>query len=180
MSTLSFADFPRTWPFFSLCERSSLAAVIRNSTRLFPFIETIHILALAVLLGTILLIDLRLLGLGIRTWSPARLAREVDRFVAPSLAVILITGFLLFLSEAKKTYDNEAFFVKMVFLVLAIAYHYTVHTRVERLETFPVPLWAKLLAVVSIGLWFGVVDRGPGHRIHLSLETSRKLLARRR
>jgi hypothetical protein len=154
---MTFADdFPGTMPFFNWCGQTAVSKWIQDSTQVFPFTETIHILALAVLLGVILLMDLRLLGVGVKNWTPSRLSEQLNRFIPPSLALILFTGLILFISEPDKCATNPAFFWKIVLLVLAIGNHYLLHHKAQRITTAQVPVWGKAIALASILLWFGV------------------------
>ncbi len=143
-------------PFFKWADASPLGHAVRGNTWAFPLIETVHILALAVLLGFILLIDLRLLGIGPKRIPVAQLERQLHRYINWSLVLILTTGVLLWASEAIKTYDNAAFRPKIILLVLAVTYHYTVHRRAATSESPSGPAWGKIAAVVSLTLWFGV------------------------
>jgi len=130
---------------------------IRNSVWLFPAIEIVHLLALGLLGGTILLVNFRLLGL--RFWDePLRdLAKEVRPWTLGSLGVMLVSGFFLFSSEAVKMYGNVAFRSKMTFLVLAVVYTFTIHRKVAMSREADVaPRWRRLAAVVSLLLWTGV------------------------
>src|ERR1051326_9588131 len=112
---------------------------IKAPTWVFPLTETIHILALVVLLGSILLLDLRLLGVGIRNWTPSRISNELRSFVWYSLLVILVTGWILFMAEPLKAFDNQAFLPKMTLLFSAIAYHYTVFKKASSIDVPSIP-----------------------------------------
>lgn len=144
-------------PFFTWCDETWLGQAIRGVTWAFPLIETIHILALAVLLGAIMLIDFRLLGIAVRRIPAPKMQRELSGYINWSLAIILVTGVMLFLSEALKAYDNAAFLPKITLLALAMLFHYTVHNRTT-LNASPAGTGgaAKVVAVVSLCLWFGV------------------------
>jgi hypothetical protein len=142
--------------FYAWCDATWLGQAIRGVTWAFPLIETIHIIALLVLLGGILMVDISLLG-GLRRLTPAHIMRQVKPYVNWSLVVILITGVLLFLSEALKAYDNDAFRPKVTLLAMAIIWHYTVHRRAEKSE---IPGSGKIAALGSILLWFGVGAAG--------------------
>jgi hypothetical protein len=141
-------------PFFQWCENSGVGEAIRNSTWLFPVIESFHLLGLAVIGGAVLVVDLRLLGLGLRRQPVAQLARDAQRWLIGSLAVMLCTGFLLFLSEATKCYYHAAFWVKMTSLFLAIVFAFTVRRKVTLTKANP--LWCKVTALTSITLWSAV------------------------
>jgi hypothetical protein len=130
---------------------------IRNSRWLFPVIEAVHLLGLAVIGGAVLVVDLRLFGLGLRRQPLAQLARDSQRWLIASLIVMLVTGSLLFTSEALKCYYHAAFWFKMASLSLAIAFTFTVRRKVVLAdETSVGPFWSKLVAIVSVALWSGV------------------------
>ncbi len=69
---------------------------------------------------------------------------------------MLATGMLLFTSEALKCYGNESFRAKMVLLFFALAFRFTVYRRVLRAENGLLPRWAKVIAGISLVLWFSV------------------------
>jgi hypothetical protein len=143
--------------FFQWCEQSGIGAGIRRSSWLFPLIEAIHLLGLGVIGGAVLVVDLRLLGFGLRRQSAAQLARDAQPWLIGSLLLMIITGSLLFLSEAIKCYYHEAFWFKMVSLFLAILFTFTIQRRLIMAgETRLSPFWSKVVAVVSILLWSGV------------------------
>jgi len=143
--------------FFQWCEQSGIGNAIRRSSWLFPLIEAIHLLGLGVIGGAVLVVDLRLLGLGLRRQSTAQLARDAQPWLVGSLILMIITGGLLFLSEAIKCYYHEAFWFKMTSLFLAIVFTFTVQRKVTLAdETGVNPFWGKVVALVSVALWSGV------------------------
>jgi len=143
--------------FFPWCEQSGIGDTIRRSSWLFPVIEAIHLLGLGVIGGAVLVVDLRLLGLGLRRQSAAQLARDAQPWLLGSLLLMVITGGLLFLSEAIKLYYHEAFWFKMSSLFLAIVFTFTIQRKVIMAgETQLRPVWSKIVAVVSVLLWSGV------------------------
>jgi hypothetical protein len=144
-------------PLFTRIDQSALAGLIRDSTWLFAAIESVHLLGLALIGGAVLLVDLRLLGLGLRRQSIADVAREAQPWLLAGLAVMLPTGFLMFTSEAVKCYENTAFWVKMASLFLAIVFTFTVRRHVTAaVEDRRPEIWGKAVAVVSLTLWSGV------------------------
>jgi hypothetical protein len=144
-------------PFFKWADALPISAAIRNTNWMFPAIEAVHIVALAMLLGAILMLDLRLFGLTLRARPVRQIANELQPFTVVSLVIILISGFLLFASEAVKCYASAPFQVKMSFLFAAIVFHFTVYARVTKAEAAnAIPPWGKLAAAVSIVLWLGV------------------------
>jgi hypothetical protein len=144
-------------PFFQWSEASSLGTAIRNSLWLFPVIESVHLLGLALMGGSVLLVDMRLMGLGVGRKPVAALAREVEPWLIGTLIVMLTTGGLLFASEPTKLYYNGAFWMKMGFLAPAIIYTFTVRRKVLAADEARVgPLWGRVAALISIALWTGV------------------------
>ena len=144
-------------PFFTWCEKSAIGESIRNSQWLFPVIESVHLLALVLIAGAVLVVDMRLFGLGLRRQPVAQLARDAQPWLIGGLIVMLTTGFLLFLSEAIKCYYSAAFAVKMTSLLLAMVFTFTVRRQVALADEDRVrPFWSRLVAVVSVALWSGV------------------------
>ena len=141
-------------PLVQWCGHTAIAHAIHNSSWLFPFIEIFHLLALSVLGGTVILVDLRFFGLGMKSKAMPELARDVQPWLLLALAVMLTSGFLLFISEAVKMYTNEAFRFKMLSLALALVFTFTIHRRFTSVEGDRLsPLAGKLVALVSMALW---------------------------
>jgi hypothetical protein len=148
-------------PFIAWCDQMWLGNVIRKSTWLFPAIETVHLLALAVLLGTIVLVDLCAFGVILRRPGISQVAGELSTWTFAALCIMLTTGVLLFLSEATKCYDSPPFHVKMICLVLAIAYQFTIYRKIIRSpNASAAALQTRLAAGVSLALWFSVALAG--------------------
>jgi len=148
-------------PFFEWCETTRLGAAIRDSLWLFPVIEAVHLVAFAVLGGAVLLVNLRLLGLAFRSQPVARLAQDAAPWLGGSLAVALVSGSLLFLSESVKLYHSEPFRLKIASLVLALLFTFSAHRKVTLAdEAHARPFAGRLAAVVSLALWAGVAWGG--------------------
>jgi hypothetical protein len=131
--------------------------MIRQSRWLFPAIEAVHLLALVVIAAAVLVVDMRLFGVGLREQRVSQLAEDAHPWFLGSLAVMLVTGFLLFLAESIKCYYSFAFWVKMTCLALAVLFTLTVKYRVAFAEEVRIaPIWRKLVAIVSVSLWAGV------------------------
>ena len=149
------------WPFFEWCEATTIGTAIRSSSWAFAVIESVHLLGLSVIGGAVLLVDLRLLGFGLRNQRIADVARAAFPWLVASLLVMLLTGISLFLSEATKCYRSEAFWVKMTSLALAMVFTFTIRRRVTLADEVQMrPIWFKLVALVSLTLWFGVGASG--------------------
>jgi hypothetical protein len=143
--------------FFQWCEQSGIGEAIRRSAWLFPVIEAIHLLGLGLIGGAVLVVDLRLLGLGLRRHPVAQVTRDAQPWLIGSLILMITTGTLLFMSEAIKCYYHPAFWVKMTSLFLAIVFTFTVQRKVTIADEARVgPLWSKVVALVSVMLWSGV------------------------
>lgn len=144
-------------PLFEWFEDTSVGVVIRESLWLFPVIECFHLLALAMIGGNILVVDLRLLGLGMRGQTAAALARSMHPWLVGGLAAMVATGVPMFLSEAIKCYYSPPFWYKMGFFALALAFTFTVRKRfTAKARADRVPIQGKLIALVSLGLWLTV------------------------
>jgi len=152
-------------PLFQWLEAFWLGQFIVGSNWLFPVIESMHLLALAVLGGAVLIVDLRLIGLGLRDRPVGEIARDARPFMIGALVVMVATGLPLFLSEPIKCYYSAAFWVKMWTLAIALVYTFTIRTRVTRSEAAEgaVRKTARrqmLVGALSIALWFTVASAG--------------------
>ena len=149
------------FPLFQSIEASGIGQTIKTSPWAFPVIESVHLLALAVIGGAVLVVDLRMLGLGLRRQRIVEVARDAQPVLVGSLVVMIVTGVGLFVSEAVKCYYSTPFKVKMVCLVLAAIFTFTVKRQVTLADEARVrPLWFKLVALVSLTLWLGVGASG--------------------
>ena len=124
----------------------------------FPVLECIHIAGIVLLVGTIGLVDLRILGLGLRRQAPSDIAKNLGLWTLTGLVLVLISGPLLFSSDPDMYYLNPSFLVKMGLLALAIAFHYTARRRVALANG--ADFGSKAVACVSLTLWVGVVFGG--------------------
>ena len=141
-------------PFFEALEASAIGAAVRDSLWLFPVVEVFHLIGLAIIGGTILVVDFRLLGLGLRSHPVSRLARDVQPWVIGSLVLMILSGVPLFLSEAIKCYYSFAFWTKMTALLLAVVFTFTVRRSVAFApEGRFSPARYKVVGVTSIALW---------------------------
>jgi hypothetical protein len=144
---------------------SRIGTSIRESDYAFSIIESVHVLGITLLVGTIALLDLRMLGVVLRGVSVTRIARTVFPLTWSGFAVMLVSGFLLFWAEAAKNYGNPAFRVKLILLALVglnpLIFHTTIYRRVHEWELFEVSPWrARAAALASLSLWGGVIVAG--------------------
>jgi len=157
--------FPRSWfGFFDWIEHTGHGTMIRDSIWQFAAIEAVHLLALAVIGGAVLIVDLRLLGWTLRRQPVKQIARDAEPFLLGSLFMMLLSGYLLMASlAASKYYVNLAFQLKMVFLLLAIVFTFTVRRwLIYRDDADINPNVARIVAIVSVLLWSGVGIMGRG------------------
>jgi hypothetical protein len=148
-------------PFFQWCYQSAIGETIRESIWLFPVIEAFHLIGLGLTVGAVLMVDLRLLGVGLRKQPVAELAAAVEPWLLGSLTLMITSGTLLFLSEAVKCYYSFPFWVKMTSLFLVLLFTFTVGRRVTRTRlALDRPLLGRVTALVSLTLWFGVAWGG--------------------
>src|SRR5215471_12977199 len=103
----------------SSLESSALATRIRESLLLFPMLESFHVIGLTMVFGTIAIIDLRLLGLASTRRPFTRIASDVLKWTWAAFTLTLITGLLMFITNAGVYYHNFYFRSKMLLLVLA-------------------------------------------------------------
>jgi len=134
---------------------------MRASPWLFPVIATIHLMGLSVLGGAVLLVDLRLLGLGLRRQPVAQLAVDAERWLFRGLLVMIATGIPLFMCFATKYYYLTFFWVKMASLVAVVAFTVSVRRRVAMTdETRFNPMTGRAVALTSLTLWTTVALGG--------------------
>lgn len=147
-------------PLFEWFEATGLGQTVRQSLWLFPVIEAVHLLGLSLLGGALLVVDLRMFGVGLKKQSIAELADKARPWLVGSVMVMLASGILLFLSEAVKAYYNRSFWVKMTTLLIALIYTFAVRGRITRDEALDTSRRSRLVATVSLGLWFVVAAAG--------------------
>lgn len=124
----------------------------------FPVCEVLHILGFVLLIGTIMIVDLRLLGLGMRRHTAAQLVEQTAPWTLLGLVLILISGPLIFSSDPALYVYNSAFRYKITVLVIAIIYNWTIHRKVAML---PDPAAAgKAVGMISIVMWASLVFAG--------------------
>lgn len=145
--------------FFHWLEYLPLLVAMRSSPWLFPVIATAHLLGLAIVGGAVLVVDLRLLGLGLTGQSAARLARDTEPLLLVGIASMLLTGPWLFMCFATKYYYLTAFWLKLASLVAVLLFTFTIRRRVIRNPT-AAGVAPKLVAVTSLSLWFSVALGG--------------------
>ena len=131
---------------------------LNNSEWAFAVLEILHIGGFALSIGPIALVDLRLLGLGMRHQSSAQLERDTMPWTLAGIAMMLMTGPLMFSSDPDMYLGNRSFRFKIGALLIAILYNYTIHRKVALSN--PSPVLGTLVGGVSLALWISVVFAG--------------------
>ena len=151
--------------FISYFENSAMADNIREDDVLFPLIESVHVVAICLVIGSILAVDLRLLGLASINRSVTRVASGILPLTWAAFAVAVISGSLLFISNASKYLANGYFVAKMCLIGAAglnvAIFHLGSAKDLPRWEKGTwLPLRVRLAGGLSILLWISVVTCG--------------------
>jgi hypothetical protein len=144
---------------------TAFATAIRENASLFPWIESVHVLAVTIVIGTIGIIELRLIGLSSLNRPVSRVLRDTLPCTWAAFAVALVSGFLLFASNAPTYAHNTFFLSKLVLLFLAglnaFGFHAVVERSIARWDSASrTPLPARLSGVFSVVMWIGIVICG--------------------
>ena len=130
--------------------------LLRNAKYAIPLIQSLHLFGLTLVLGTTVVFNVRLLGLGLRRIGMPEIASQIWRLAVGGLVLSVATGILVFIPDPARYAANTAFKTKLVVLLAAILFHFTVFRKVTRARTPPAPRRAAAIAAVSLTLWFGV------------------------
>lgn len=138
---------------------------MRNSAWLFDFTETLHTLGIVLVAGTIMLVDLRLLGKGLRAEPVSHVVARVVPWTLSGFVLMFLTGAWLFASEATKLYRSSAFRIKILLLVLAgvnaLVFHLTIYRSAADWDDASVaPARARIAGWCSLLLWIGIIAAG--------------------
>ncbi len=147
-------------PVFEWMESTPVGQTIRHSASLIALVEIVHLIGMTLLFGTLLMVDLSLLGFGIGRAPAARIARELRGWTAAGLAIMLVSGPLMLSSEAVRCYSSPAFWIKMSLLAVAVTFHFTVHNKIVAQDPPVQRLSAVWTACLSLGLWTSVALAG--------------------
>ena len=144
-------------PFFEWMGGTRLSAFFLESIWPTPIVQNIHLVAIAVFAGSVLVVDLRMLGRGLRETPLADLARAVEPWLIGSFVVLVLTGIPQMASTALKQYYSPFFWWKMQAVLIGVIWTIAVRQRIAmRPEAELGPVWPKVVALVSIALWTSV------------------------
>jgi hypothetical protein len=146
-------------------EHTPFATFVRTNGFAFPWVESVHVLAICLVVGTISIVDLRLLGYTSRDKGVRHLVEQALPFTWAAFALALITGFLLFSSSANTYAADIHFRIKMLLLLAAgvnmLVFHFIPYRSVHLWDdlTHP-PMRARICGGLSLACWIGVVTMG--------------------
>jgi len=147
-------------------QATPVAQAIAENEILFPWIESVHVLAIVLVVGTISIVDVRLLGVASRDLTVRRLMRDIIPYTWGAFAVAVVTGALMFSSDAVHYAHNFFFRGKLVLLALAglnmVVFHFVGIGDIERWDvgTGRPPIAARAAATISLLVWIAVVAFG--------------------
>lgn len=165
------SEFARdfVYPIYNGLDQSALAAWVKASTWIVPWAGAVHLLALGLLGGAILIVDMRVLGAGLTSQTPARIYRMARPLTLFALALAILSGMTLASAELMNIYYSPPYWVKMAALAAVLIFTFGVRNRlIAGAGRLPVLGW--VLAVGSIAQWAGVF-------LYLSDSTARTAMA---
>ena len=139
--------------------QNAIADALNKAEWPFALAECVHIGGFAVGIGSIVLVDFRMLNLGLRHETAARILKYTEPWTLIALVFVVFSGLALFFSQVEIYLVNVIFPYKMYALVAAIIYNFTVHRKVATMEN-PPPVLSRLVAIVSLLLWVSIVFGG--------------------
>ena len=141
---------------------------LNNNEWSFPLFECIHIAMFAMSVGTIAIVDFRLLGLAFKERSPGELVKATSLWTLIGLIVVIATGMVIFTTDPLSYYYNPSFRYKMIALLIAIVYNYTIHRKVAMANSssslnlmvggFSLLLW---ISIVFAGIFYAFIEDVP-------------------
>jgi hypothetical protein len=147
--------------FFTWLESSMLGHVAKSYGGVYATAQTVHLASMALLGGTVLVTDLRLLNVALRDIPSNVVADGAHRWFKVALAIILISGIFMVAGVAMKAYYNDFYWAKMAALATGIVFVFAVKRPLLKKDHSLLPSWLlKLVAIASITVWFTVAACG--------------------
>ena len=145
-------------PFFQWMQELTISAFFLGNTWATPIIQCIHLVTVAVFVGAVLVVDMRMLGGGLTQTPLAKLARDAEPWLVWSFVILLITGLPQLTSTALKQYYSPFFWWKMEAMLFALIITFTVRRRISRMDDSVLgTFWPQIVGLVSLSLWTSVV-----------------------
>ena len=148
-------------PFFEWLDTLAIGDWISESADAAPYINVGHLLALGVGIGSVLVVDLRLLGRGMSNQPLAKVARNARPWLIGGLILMLLTGIPQVLSLPIRQYYSPFFWTKMRVLMITLIFTFTLRHKVTMADENKIgPVWGKVVGLASIGLWTWIAIEG--------------------
>jgi uncharacterized membrane protein SirB2 len=153
---------------FEICQwiqDSSIGTQIRESTYVFPVVEGLHVIGLAISVGTIAIVDLRLIGVTMKKERVTDVIEQLQAMTLTGFALMFISGILLFWSEAARLYPSYSYRIKFIFIALlginAALFHSSIYQTVDKWNNDAVTPWrARMAGWIGITFWAVVIFCG--------------------
>jgi len=150
---------------FEFIDATQSSTALRESLYVFPIVEGLHVVSLALSVGLVIWFDLRLAGWILKDQPVSAVFRPLRPFMLTGFAITIVTGSLLFWSLAMRCYGSPFFWAKVIMLVLAgvniAVYHLTIDRRQTEWNAAPIPpRQARIAGLVSLTLWVGIIAAG--------------------
>ena len=144
-------------PFFQWLGSIPLSTYVLGHTWPAPIVQVIHLIAVAVFLGALVVVDMRLLGRGLTARPLADVARDAQPWLIGAFLLLFITGLPSLTSTALKQYYSPFFWGKMEALLLGVIFTFTVRRKIILTDEARLgPVWPKVVGILSIGIWTSV------------------------
>ncbi len=144
-------------PFFEWMLNLRLSGIFLESTWPTPIIQCVHLVALTVFAGAVLIVDMRLLGRGLTTTPLAQVARDAQPWLIWAFVVLVVTGIPQVTSTALKQYYSDFFWWKMYLLLLGLIFTFTLRRKITLADEARLgPFWPKVVGLCSIAIWTSV------------------------
>jgi hypothetical protein len=142
-------------------QHNSFVVVVNGTASTAAATEVIHYFSMFVLVGSIAIVDLRVLGVAARSQNASQLAATLFPWMWAALALNAVSGFLMFAGDALAYIPNSTFHAKVMVVLLAIVFGILVQWGVPKWDQLPaIPAWGKLVALLSLLLWVGAIIAG--------------------
>ena len=144
-------------PFFLWMQEHPFSAYVLDTTWFSPITQVMHLVALSVFAGAVLIVDLRLLGIGVTKTPLDKLAKDAMPWMIWGFVALLITGLPSVTSTAMKQYFSPFFWWKMELLLLGLVFTFTIRRKLTQTDEATLgPVWPKVAGMFSISVWTGV------------------------
>jgi hypothetical protein len=144
--------------FLEWLEHASWVTTIAQTGWMYVAITVTHYFSLFVLVGTIGIVDLRVLGVAGRRRSATQFAAQIFPWMWSALGLAVLSGFVMFATDATDYFPDGVFRIKLIVITLAVIFGVVVQRNIPRWDRLPaIPARAKLVAFISLILWIGAI-----------------------